>query len=380
MTRRGAAPIASLLAVVASLACGAPTPPEAPVTPNPRRPAVVDMSCGEAAPGFYQLPPPTADGLAAISGRPIEAVCIYGTTSEPSRRAVRSALRLGEGETMEPGRVRSSLEALAKQKAVDEAAIGYELRAGHVLLLVEVRERPIVTQVTLDGAISLDSSFVGRLGLKEGAPLDPALVLAAVGELQEAYTSRGFGGAQVTRRIEELGPGRVAVRFSVDEGPQWTISALGFARARAIPEAELRSATGLSVGEPFTPDMVELATFKLASLYADRGMADAKVTEPTRIVAPDGRVTLGWTITEGDVYRIASLRFTKLGEPLQNELSREVVTRPGAVFGRGQVASDLQRVVQFFARRGQRVAAEPSVELEPKKKAARLVIEVAPES
>jgi outer membrane protein assembly factor BamA len=180
----------------------------------------------------------------------------------------------------------------------------------------------------------------------------------------------------VDPKIEETGPGRVRVRFVVNEGAPWKIVKLAFSGAKKVPEADLRKASSLQEGASFDAEKVERATLLLMELYFNRGMIMSRVAEPKRDVTSDGSVVLTWTIEESDVFRVGTVRFSKLGEKLQKELTAEMKTQPRAVFDRSKLVADLARIQAWFKARGQAVEAVPLTKLDAAKKTIDLELEI----
>lgn len=195
--------------------------------------------------------------------------------------------------------------------------------------------------------------------------------------METEYAARGYGSAKIDPKIEETGPGSVRVRFVVTEGAPWKIAKLAFSGAKKVTEADLRKASSLQEGGSFDADKVERATLLMTDLYFNRGMLTTRVVEPKREVTSDGGVTLTWTIDESDVYRMGTVRFSKLGEKLQKELTAEMKTQPRAVFDRSKLVADLARIGAWFKARGQAVEAVPLTKLDGVKKTVDLEVEIA---
>ena len=212
--------------------------------------------------------------------------------------------------------------------------------------------------------------------LAKNTRLDRRVVDAVVRAMRDEYASRGYGAAKVDFEIEPAGPGDVRVRFAVTEGPRWKLSKLSFPGAKKISEADLRKATELEEGAPVDLERVERAKFMLARAYHDRGMIMSRIGEPKREVAADGATVISWTIDEGDVYRIGTIRFAKLGEKLQKELTAETKARPKETFNHAQLNEDLERIKAWFRARGQTVMAVLAIKADDRKKTVDLEIDV----
>ncbi len=120
-------------------------------------------------------------------------------------------------------------------------------RAGKLVLIFHVQERPYITDVKLEGLKKLkstDEKIQDALRkLHPGAILDPELVDATEKALAKVYQDKGYMDASVTFR-KDPGPNNSAVGvFVVTEGPlKWRSGNIKFTGNKVLSSRQLRAA------------------------------------------------------------------------------------------------------------------------------------------
>ena len=146
-----------------------------------------------------------------------------------------------------------------------------------------------------------------------------------------------------------------------------TKTTVSFDGARDGRVGGLRKAVELEEGAPISEALVERAALLVSAFYFDNGFLNVKVATPARDRAKDGTVRVSFKITEGPVFKIGKIRASKVGGDLEKEILAKVTTKPGEVFRRSKLKSDLDAVRAMFQARGEKVDVDPSTELDPKR-------------
>ena len=271
MTRRLAIACLAIACLALASCASAPAapPPKPPVAPvaEPLPP------CPESiAPGGSTLDAPSFEG--ASVGR----FCLVGG-SAANRAAAERVTRVRPGSPLTAEHVRADLTALM-QLGVFADASAYGLRAaqgGAVVVLYDVRDRPLVADMAVEGAKVLgDAALTAKLPVTRGQPYDPRAAHAIAQSLRDGYLTLGYGSCRavvvaepVTRRPGA--PAEVSVHIKVDEGALWRLGKLEFRGNKKVSEADLRKATALKVGQPYVEEEIEAATHLYSALLFDRG-------------------------------------------------------------------------------------------------------------
>jgi outer membrane protein insertion porin family len=363
----------SWLGAAALLACGLMTscggPPEGAAKP-----------AGQASKCPDKPPPLDADprSAGAMEGKVVDRVCVLGASND-GQKAVTKAVATKAGEKVNSDRIRDDIAALVKLNTLDDVSVFAAPSADKdkVLVVFAVKERPRIAEVVFDGAKVLsEQGLTGKVPLEKARPLDKSEVRQLVNMLRDEYAHRGYGGAKIDAAIEPVADGSVRVRFVVSEGPQWKLVKVVFKGAAKVKEADLKKSAELAEGAPFDDEKVEKAMMQLSALYFDKGMLEVRVEPPKKDTTTDGNVTVTFNITEGDVYRVGTIKFAKVEPKQEKELLSKMKTRPKQVFDRSQLLADITKMKDYFKGQNQNVEILPRTELDQKTKTVSLLLDV----
>lgn len=360
----------ALVALAALAACG-PGP-----TPEPKTEASKPKKVVPDCPGR----PPTADAtpgkLETVVGKRIAKMCLFGLEGD-ARTQAQKALRSHEADPLDLEKVREDIGSLLKTGVVDDVAIS-ALPSGDGLVLVYVlKERPRIAEVGFEGAKVFEKEgLTGKIAMEKLRPLVMSEVHDLVAAMKEEYGRRGYRSAKVEAKVEPAGAGLVKLKFVVVEGPQWKIGKLVFKGAKAVTEKELKKAAALEEGSPFDDEKIEHATLQVSSVYFDRGMINVRLDRVTGEPDKEGSTPLTFTIEEGDVFRIGSIKLGKLASADEKALLAKLKTKPKQIFSRSQLVEDVKALTEAFATRGQKVDVLPRTDVDAKKKTLDLTLDV----
>lgn len=349
-------------------------PPRAPVKPPASASAAIPAA--PACPASFTPPTGTpTDG--GYDGETVALVCVLPLTGKPPLSAgaadqARQAITVGAGRPLRATSVSADLVTLARLGRFSEVAAYAEKAPSGLVVTYALGERPAVSDVVIEGSTGAKPS---SSPIPAGAPLDPVAIHSVAEALSSECRSRGHTVCEVKTSTAEIAPGSVRVRFDVTEGPQWRFAKVAVTGQKRVSAADVTAAAALPLGKPFDADLLTVAEMRISTRYYDSGMLHASITSKAD-ATPDGSVTVTFKIDEGEVFKLRSLRFTKLAAPHERALAGVVKVRPGAVFSRSAVKEDLDRVTAFFAARGERVNIVPLTELNVPARAVDLTVEV----
>ncbi|HJR43082.1 MAG TPA: outer membrane protein assembly factor BamA [Gemmatimonadaceae bacterium] len=225
------------------------------------------------------------------------------------------------GDTLNYRMVQRGLRNLYATGQFDDARIVCERGpSGNSILVIEVKERPILGRVDVRGVRALSSRTVrDRASLPLGQPLDPASVATALSRIDSLYEKNGYFLAQVKLDTVRR-DGQVDLNLTIDEGRRLAVSAVdivGNSRLRegVIVDAMETKPEGFFFWQKGEFNEDELAADlgeKLPTLYSDRGYVDFQVTQDTLVVDRDrGKALVRISVDEGKKYRVG--RFEVVG-------------------------------------------------------------------
>ena len=128
--------------------------------------------------------------------------------------------------------------------------------------------------------------------------------------LQELMRAAGFYDADITTRIEDESPGRLAVTMLVEPGAIFTLSAIDLTGVdtAGADAGELRRAFGVTEGQPADSDKIALGQAALKAELGRQGYVFAKVGDPKLTVDHDEhKVALAMSVESGGVQRIGKI-------------------------------------------------------------------------
>ena len=143
-------------------------------------------------------------------------------------------LPIKQGATFDDDKASESIRALYATGFFNDVRISTE---GNVVI-VHVQERPAVGTIDFAGIHEFDkenlTKALGAVGLSQGRYYDKALVDKSEQELKRQYLTRGYYAAEVTTTITPIDRNRVAILFSVAEGPSAKIRQINFIGNKAF--------------------------------------------------------------------------------------------------------------------------------------------------
>lgn len=271
--------------------------------------------------------------LVIIAGAVVLAPCPAGAQGEPGapapdsivvrglrrvqREAVLQTSGLAPGHPLSYRDIQHATQALYASGQYDDVRVAQDTAGGRQLLIITVRERPILIKWTTRGVTHLGEHAVKeKVELAEGRPVDPALVARARGRIDSLYHARGYYLAQVrVLRVYEADSTRERVVFDIDEGRRVAIAQVDvqgntqFSDAEIVgqlktkPEGFWWFRSGKYDDDRLQADLQE----RLPKFYGGRGFVDFQVLGDTLIVNDTtGKATLVVRVSEGDPYRVGT--------------------------------------------------------------------------
>ncbi|HEU5262273.1 MAG TPA: outer membrane protein assembly factor BamA [Gemmatimonadales bacterium] len=213
--------------------------------------------------------------------------------------------------------VQRAIQALYATGQYDDVRVEQAEPDGRQLLIIRVRERPILIKWAVRGVSRLgEGSVRDKVQLLEGRPLDPAAVARARGRIDSLYRAEGYYLAQVTVvHVHEDDSARVRVIFDVDEGRRVAIAQVQVegnthfsdaqlaGRLKTRPEGFWWFRSGDFDDEKLREDLQE----RLPKFYGDKGYVDFQVLGDTLVVDDaTGKATLVVRVSEGEPHRVGT--------------------------------------------------------------------------
>ncbi len=271
--------------------------------------------------------------FALLAGTFLFAARPCGAQGEPAAHVpdsivVRGARRVTPSDVLQtsglaPGRpvgyrdVQRAVQSLYATGQYADVQVLEDTARGRRLLIVRVREQPILAKWTVRGVLRLSERSVrDKAQLVEARPLSPAAVIHAEARIDSLYRAQGYYLAKVhTLRIWDTDSTHVRIVFDIDEG-----------RRVAISQVEIEGNTHFSDGQlvkrmntkpegflwfrpgEYDDDKVREDLFsRLPKFYGDRGFVDFQTLRDTLLVNnTTGKAKLVVWVSEGEARRVGS--------------------------------------------------------------------------
>ncbi|HBO81718.1 MAG TPA: outer membrane protein assembly factor BamA, partial [Cupriavidus sp.] len=202
------------------------------------------------------------------------------------------------------------------------------IRAEDGVLVVQVEERPAISQLEFVGIKEFDKDTLRRslraVGVAEARYYDKALIDKAEQELKRQYVARGYYAAEVQTTVTPVDRNRVSVVFNVDEGPVAKIRQINIVGNKAFKESTLRDEMQLSTpnwlswytkNDLYSKQKLTADLEALRSYYLNRGYLEFQIESTQVSITPDKKdIYLTLNISEGDQYKVSDIRLA--GETL----------------------------------------------------------------
>jgi outer membrane protein insertion porin family len=293
---------------------------------------------GPAALVAQEPSPPAVDSIAVEGNSRLKPSQIIGTSGiiahqpinyRDIQRAITSLFRTGQFD-----------DVLIEQKNV----------GGRLVLVIRVKERPILEKWAVRGVSRVSEGEVkGRVQLNEGRPLDRNAVQQARAGIDSVYKHQGYYASNVKVRQLTQPSGRVRVIFDVEEGERVAVSQVvidsnkHFSDKAVVKHMSTRPEGfwWFQKGEYDERTVEEDIRERLPRWYADNGFVDFQVTNDSLVADPlGGKAALHLTVDEGPVYRVGTFdiqgnrRFSS--DELQDFYPFGPVGPTGAPVGKGR--------------------------------------------
>jgi outer membrane protein insertion porin family len=224
-----------------------------------------------------------------------------------------------------------------------------ELRREGDTLVIAVRERPSIRELTISGnkdikTDDLMESLQG-VGLTRGSTFDRAVLEEVQQFLTDQYYARGKYSVLVNTVVtEDETENTVDISVRINEGARARIRQVAivgnevFSDEEILKQFKLRTRNWLSwyrqddryARESLVGDLETLQSF-----YMDRGYASFEVESTQVQISPDRQnIFVTINVSEGEPYRISEIRLAGNMVVPEEQLRRLVLSKPGDTFSR----------------------------------------------
>ncbi|HXX47534.1 MAG TPA: outer membrane protein assembly factor BamA [Myxococcota bacterium] len=374
LTRRGVALLALLGLALAREARAQQAQPAAPAAPSaPAGPT--DLAAGGApAPAPAT---PDASGFGAV----VADVRVSGNRRIEAD-AVKAVVGTKIGDKLSATRVAEDVKRIYGLGFFHDVRVQVERTTdARAVVTYVVSENPIIRQVSISGNEAISSDDIKqKLTVTVGSTVDYPLLLENKARIEAQYQAKGYYQVQVKYTLEPQGEGAVGVNFDVTEGKKLKLREIEFHGNQALSDRELRKVmqtktwgitswvtqlwdnSGLYAEPLFYQDLD-----KIQRLYMDKGYIRVNIGEPVVTVSDEG-IKVSVDIVEGPQFKVGTVDV--LGDETMDHdaLIALLQQKPGEVFSRSKLTSDVDRLRGFYGDRGfYDATVNPITQVDPEK-------------
>ncbi len=275
------------------------------------------------------------------------------------------------GETLDQARLPSVIRSLNDSTSFEYIKV---LRDGNTLI-IEVEERPIISEIIIDGnkQLKTEDLLAGMrgAGFAKGEVFQAAALEAIASEIQNQYFSHGKYGVDVKTRAVNMSRNRVQVRLDIDEGEPATIQEINIVGNSIFTDEELLDQFELTTGGMFSfftsdnqyaREKLSGDMEKLRNYYLDRGYLKFQIVSTQVSISPDRKsmfITLN--IDEGEKFTVKEIKFS--GELIYTEeqLRSLVPLKKGDTYSGAAISFAEERISEWLGYKGYAFAKVLSV-------------------
>jgi len=259
------------------------------------------LNAQEAAPGACSTP---------------DSIIVAGNSRLDSA-GIRSTAGLSTGSQLNVHDIQNAIKALYGTGQLDDVQVLCQVApgTGKATLVIQVRERPILTSYRVIGADRVSPKDVKeKLAFPTGSPVDPGKIAKAIASTDSLYESKGYYLAHV-KADSTLVDGKLSITFNVDEGRRLAISGIRINGNSRVSDADVVGAMETKPegflwtrnGELDDAKYAEDLSERIPQLYASRGFIDFRILNDTLIVdRAKGKGLIDITVSEGPRYTVGN--------------------------------------------------------------------------
>lgn len=271
-------------------------------------------------------------------------------------------LPIKAGDTFTNEKAKDAIKALFATGFFDDVRVETE---GNVVV-VAVAERPVIAQLTINGAKEIDKDQIKKSlknnGFSESRVFDQSLLDQAVLALKREYYSRGKYSVEITPEVTRLERNRVAVTLNIAEGITAKIKSIRIVGNKAFKSSELINQLTLTTGgwmswltkdDQYSKQKLSADLEKIKAFYQNQGYLEFNIDSTQVSMSADKEeMYLTVNVTEGKRYTISDIKFAGNLILPEAELRKLLQIKSGEVFNREKVNESVNAISDRLGNEG----------------------------
>ena len=278
-----------------------------------------------------------------------------------AEHAIQHYLKVKKGRVVTPHEVREDVAALQRTHWFSSVRPIYRRTSAGLVLVYEVRERPIIRTVQFIGNKKIKTGELeAQTGLRPNQPFDVSLNREAVARIKSIYLEKGYRHAQV-ELTQGHDPSDRAVVITIHEGPKTHVHAIrfegnGFTRDTLDTVLRTKLASKMSLfwtfGGTYNPQLVENDVITVTQYYNNLGYFDAKVSQRVEESDDHKSATIIFTVDEGSRYQVRHIELVGYEAIGRDQLNSSPKLKPGDFFNYRHMQQDVGKMKDLYDTQG----------------------------
>ncbi len=259
--------------------------------------------------------------------------------------------------------LKKDLEKIYSMKYFDEVSAEHEVVAGKNVLILKMKEKPIITKISFEGNDGLaDDDLKGQVKTKVFSILDATSVKNDVQALLKHYEEKGYFLASVDFQEKKINDENIELIFNIKEFDKVKVKKISFLGNKAFKDEEIKSILQTQEDSLFS-FMSGSGNFKeinfqndierLKYFYRMKGYLQINVGTPEITVSEDKKwVFITMKLTEGPQFTVNKITFQ--GELLfpEGDMRDKLTLKENETYSEESLRKDIQQLTEMYQDEG----------------------------
>ncbi|MBI5095574.1 MAG: outer membrane protein assembly factor BamA [Candidatus Hydrogenedentes bacterium] len=318
-----------------------------------------------------------------FTGKSVGTIQLQGL-SRASEQMIRAKLEVQTGQPYNARAVARDIHRLYDLGFFSTIKVDAAESAGAVNITYIFEEKKVIDEVKIIGAKKLKPRAIkSAIQWKEGDSFTTEGYDTERQAVLKLYQSKGFPNASVEIIVEDVGPSRVRITYSIVEGRKARIHNITFEGNSVLSERKLKKVLKTKqawwfLGGAYDEAKLEADLQKVVETYGNYGRLEATVTGTDFNYTPSGKgLDIVIHVAEGPEYTVQEVVAAGNEVYDKDEVERIIKVHAGDVHNAGQVTEDANLVTKGYRDSGYINAVDtPQVTLDRDAKTTHIVHQV----
>ncbi|MCH8082864.1 MAG: outer membrane protein assembly factor BamA [Myxococcales bacterium] len=279
--------------------------------------------------------------------------------------AIKARILTEAGSRYSPTQIAKDLAAVHSLGFFSDVRIFREPGPSGLIVVFEVKEYPVVRQISISGNENLDSDDIRDiLTLTTGSALDYPLLFENRARIEGLYRAQGFYLAEVSYEIAELGEASISVDFIVVENEKLKLREIRFEGNEVFTDSQLKkgfktkvwrfwsiATSWLDRSGTYSEPLFRQDLILVKKQYDENGYIQAEVGYPEALPVESGLI-VSVEIDEGEQFRVGGIDVVGDNTVDLDGLREKLSLKQGDIFNRTFLTQDVEGLQRHYTDRG----------------------------